>query len=153
MHYQLRLPPQTPTQETFREKFLGTSKAFAKMKWCGRRKVFADFQGAFYKKPLKARFGTAVPTYNDPKIKNAAMPRFFCVRYQLGLSAPNPGHKGLFVKSPLESQKLHQNKVVYLSKVLMSTFLSRKVSRHRKIRGAKMKLSLFFSLFHRKNRA
>ena len=27
-------------------------------------KVFADFQGAFSKKPLEARFGTAVPTYN-----------------------------------------------------------------------------------------
>ena len=30
----LGLPPQTRTQETFREKFLGTSKAFAKIKWC-----------------------------------------------------------------------------------------------------------------------
>ncbi len=29
------------------------------------RKVCADFQGAFYKKPLEARFGTAVPTVND----------------------------------------------------------------------------------------
>ena len=29
-------------------------------------KVFADFQGAFYKKPLEARFGTAVPTLNTP---------------------------------------------------------------------------------------
>ena len=34
MHYQLGLLPQTRTQETFREKFLGTSKAFAKMKLC-----------------------------------------------------------------------------------------------------------------------
>ena len=34
MHYQLGLPPQTLTQETFLEKFLGTSKAFVKMKWC-----------------------------------------------------------------------------------------------------------------------
>ena len=33
-------PPQTPTQETFREKFLGTSKAFEKIKWCLVRKFF-----------------------------------------------------------------------------------------------------------------
>ena len=39
------------------------------------------------------------------------MPRFF-VYCQLGLSAVGPGHKGLFVKSSLESQKLYPNKVV-----------------------------------------
>ena len=31
--------PQTPTKETFREKFLGISKAFAKIKWCVRWEV------------------------------------------------------------------------------------------------------------------
>ena len=33
-------------------------------------KVFADFQGAFYKKPLEAEVWNAVPTYYE-KIKNA----------------------------------------------------------------------------------
>ena len=33
-------PPQTLTQETFREKFLGTSKASAKINWCFRGKFF-----------------------------------------------------------------------------------------------------------------
>ena len=32
-------PPQTRTQETFREKFLGTSKTFDRMKLCGRWKI------------------------------------------------------------------------------------------------------------------
>ena len=32
-------PPQTWTQETFREKFLGTSKTFDRMKLCGRWKI------------------------------------------------------------------------------------------------------------------
>ena len=105
-------PPQTRTQETFREKFLGTSKAFAKMKWCGRRKVFADFQGAFYKKPLKARFGTAVPTYYD-KLKSTAMPCFFCVYYQLGLSAPSPDPKDFSGKVLWKLKSFHQNEVMY----------------------------------------
>ena len=54
------------------------------------------------------------------------MPRFFCKYCQLG-RRPKPRHKGLFGKSPLESQKLRQNKVMFLSKVLWHTFLSRKV--------------------------
>ena len=32
----------------------------------------------------------------------------------VGAVRPKPGHKGLFVKSPLESQKLRQNKVICL---------------------------------------
>ena len=36
VRYQLGRLPQTLTQETFQEKFLGTSKAFVKMKWCIR---------------------------------------------------------------------------------------------------------------------
>ena len=39
VRYKLGHPPQTPTQETFREKFLGISKAFAKIKWCSRCEV------------------------------------------------------------------------------------------------------------------
>ena len=42
-------------------------------------KVFADFQGAFYKKPLEARFGTAVPTLNTPTARR--VPCGFSVIY------------------------------------------------------------------------
>jgi len=49
---------------------------------------FADFQGAFFKKPLEARFGTQFQLLMK-KIK-ARQCRAFCARYQLGLSAPNP---------------------------------------------------------------
>ena len=40
------------------------------------------------------------------------MPRFFACIECWGF-CPNPRHKGLFSKSPLETQKLHKNKVVY----------------------------------------
>ena len=36
VYYQLGHPPQTLTQETFRKKFLGTSKAFEKINWYSR---------------------------------------------------------------------------------------------------------------------
>ena len=39
VHLMLGLPPQTQTQETFREKFLGTSKAFAKINLCVRWEI------------------------------------------------------------------------------------------------------------------
>ena len=47
-----------------KNKSLKNAKAFAKIKCYTRWEVFADFQGAFFKKLLEARFGTAVPTYN-----------------------------------------------------------------------------------------
>ena len=74
--------PQTPTQRTFREKSFGNSKAFAKVNWCVFRKVFADFQGAFYKKPLEARFGTQFQLLMKNKKHGVAV--FFCVYCQLG---------------------------------------------------------------------
>ena len=55
------------------------------------RKVCADFQGAFYKKPLEARFGTAVPTYFD-NIKNADFSAFFVVVISRGFR-PKPRTK------------------------------------------------------------
>ena len=51
-------------------------------------KVFADFQGAFRGKPLKARFGTVVPTYYENK-KARHCRAFLCV-LSVGASAPNP---------------------------------------------------------------
>ena len=71
-------------------------------------KVLRIFKELF-QKLLKARFGTAVPTV-DEKIKNAENPRFLGI-VSWGI-CPKPCHKGLFVKSPLESQKLRQNEVV-----------------------------------------
>ena len=65
--YQLGLLLWDPDQRTFREKSFGISKDFVKINGVFGAKVFADFQGAFYKKPLEARFGTAVPTYSDKK--------------------------------------------------------------------------------------
>ena len=44
--------------------------------------------------------------------KNTALPRFLVFIERWGF-CPKPRHKGLFVKSPLETQKLHKNKVVY----------------------------------------
>ncbi len=51
---------------------------------------------------------------------------FFCIALNVGAIRPKPGHKGLFAKSPLESQKLRQNKVVYLREVLLPTFSFKK---------------------------
>ena len=48
--YELGLPPQTPTQETFREKFLGTSKAFEKINWYSRCESFCGFLRGFFQK-------------------------------------------------------------------------------------------------------
>ena len=65
---------------------------------------FCGFLRGFFKKPLKARFGTAVPTYSD-KIKTRISPRF-CVSVISRGFRPKPGHKKLFEKSFLELQKL-----------------------------------------------
>ena len=80
------------------------------------REVFADFQGAFYKKHLEARFGTQFQLFmiNNKKHGVAVL---FCVSIISWGVCPKPRHKGLFVKSPLESQKLRQSKVRYLGEV------------------------------------
>ena len=68
------------------------------------RKFLKIFKGLFTKSPLKRRFGTAVPTYND-NIKSTATPCFFVCIECWGFR-PKPGHKKLFEKSFLELQKL-----------------------------------------------
>ena len=74
-------------------------------------------KGLFEKSPLesqkllKARFGTAVPTYYE-KLKTRISPRFFCVALSVGAIRPKPRPKKLFGKSFLELQKLFQNKAV-----------------------------------------
>ena len=102
--------PKTLTQRTFREKSLGTSKASSKLSGVFGAKVLRIFKGLF-QKPLKARFGTQFQLLTTIK-KTRHCRVFSCKRYQLG-HLPQTLTKGLFVKSPLESQKLHKNKVVY----------------------------------------
>ena len=54
-------------------------------------KVLRIFKGLF-QKPLKARFGTAVPTYYD-KLKKRGFLRVFSCALNVGASAPNPDAK------------------------------------------------------------
>ena len=110
MRYKLGHPPQTLTQRTFCKKSLGTSKASSKRSGVFGAKVLRIFKGLF-QKPLKARFGTQFQLLTTIK-KTRHCRVFSCKRYQLG-HLPQTLTKGLFVKSPLESQKLHKNKVVY----------------------------------------
>ena len=128
-------PPQTRTQRTFREKSFGISKAFAKINGCIRCESSLVYLS--FKKGKKGRFGTQFQHILD-KTKNTAMPCFLCA-LSVGAVRPKPGHKGLFEKSPLETQKLHPNKVVFFEQsslahlspkercVLLPTFLIRKV--------------------------
>ena len=109
-HNQLGLSAPNPDQGTFREKSLGTSKASSKRSGVFGAKVLRIFKGLF-QKPLKARFGTQFQLLTTIK-KTRHCRVFSCKRYQLG-HLPQTMTKGLFVKSPLESQKLHKNKVVY----------------------------------------
>ena len=82
-------PPQTLTKETFREKFLGTSKAFAKINWYIRWESFCGFLRRFLgESALKQGPLTAVQ--HITKNKKRGVNRVFRVYYQLGLSAPNP---------------------------------------------------------------
>ena len=84
----LGLSAPNPDTKDFSGKVLWNLKSFAKINCVVGMKVLRIFKGLF-QKPLKARFGTAVPTYYE-KIKNAEKSAFFRKRYKLGLSAPNP---------------------------------------------------------------
>ena len=117
-HNQLGLSAPTPDQGTFREKSLGTSKASSKRSGVFGAKVLRIFKGLF-QKPLKARFGTQFQLLTT--IKKTRHCRVFLCSLSVGAS-PQTMTKGLFVKSPLESQKLHKNKAI----ILMSAFPSRK---------------------------
>ena len=130
-------PPQTRTQETFREKFLGTSKAFAKIKWCVRCESFCGFLRSFFKSSLKQ--GLERSSNILRKNKKRGVNRVFSCVLSVGAIRPKPGHKGLFEKSPLETQKLStkqrdssvRSSLAHLSPkercVLLPTFLIRKV--------------------------
>ncbi len=90
------LSTPNPDTKDFSGKVLWNLKSFAKVKWCIRCEVLLS---TF----LRKKWALSV-----------------------GAIRPKPRHKGLFGKSPLESQKLCQNKVLYLSKVLLPTFLRKK---------------------------
>gem|GEM_PF-2668057 len=72
------------------------------------------------------------------KIKSTASPCFLVCVECWGI-CPKPGRKGLFVKSPLESQKLRQNEVVY-SRGSSLVYLSFK-------KGKKRRFGTQFQLF------
>ena len=136
MRYQLRLSAPNPDTKDFSRKVLWNLKSFAKIKWYVRCESFCGFLRG---KPLEARFGTAVPTYSD-NLKSTAMPCFLCA-LSVGAIRPKPGHKGLFEKSPLESQKLCQNKVICSVRSSLA-YLSYKKGKLRK-RGGEMFVYMF----------
>ena len=67
-------------------------------------KVFGDFQGAFFKKPLEARSPNAVPTVNE-KNKKRGFLRVFSCALSVGASAPNPDQRNFLKKVSLKSSK------------------------------------------------
>ena len=71
-------PPQTPTQRTFREKSFGIPKASPKWNGIFGGKVLRIFKELF-QKLLKARFGTAVPTFSENKKRGEIRVFFVCV--------------------------------------------------------------------------
>ena len=102
--------PQAPTQRTFREKSFGIPKASPKQIGVFGGKFLRIFKGLFTKSPLKQ--GLERSSNILRQIKKRGIAAFFVGVIGWGV-CPKPRHKGLFVKSPLEPQKLYQNKVVY----------------------------------------
>ena len=89
-------------------------------------KVFADFQGAFYKKPLEARFGTQFQHVLTNK-KSTAAPCFFLRVLSVGASPQTPTQRTFHEKS-FGNQKAFAGISWYSRReVLWLTFLSRKV--------------------------
>ena len=116
-------PPQIPTQETFREKFLGTSKASPKQSGVVRAKFLRIFKELF-QKFLKARFGTQFQ--HITKNKKRGFLRVFCVHYQLGLSAPNPDTRNFSRKVSWNFKSFTKIKWCIRCEVLWHTFLRKK---------------------------
>ena len=113
-----------PDTKDFSRKVLWNLKSFAKIKCV----VGAKFFGLpFSERKVRKEVWNAVPTYYD-NFKNAAMPRFLCMHYKLGLPPPNPDTKGFSRKVLWNLKSFQQNKVAFRWEVLWLTFLSRKVS-------------------------
>ena len=113
VYYQLWLSAPTPDTKDFSGKVLCNLKSFAKVNGVFGAKVFADFQGDFYKKPLEARFGTQFQYIMTNK-KARRRRAFFCVYYQLWLSAPTPDARDFSGKVPWNFKSFCQSKMAYL---------------------------------------
>ena len=69
----------------------------AKIDWCIRRESFCGFLRGFFKKPLKARFGTQFQHILTIK-KHGDAVLFLCA-LSVGASAPNPDQRTFREKS------------------------------------------------------
>ena len=126
MHYQLGFPPQTLTQETFREKFLGTSKASPKINCCVRVKFLRIFKGLFSKSSLKQGLERQFQLLT--KNKKRGVNRVFSCALNVWASAPNPDTRNFSRKVSWNFKSFRKNKRgEFGAKVLWPTFLSRKV--------------------------
>ena len=72
-----------------------------------------------YKKPKARTRKVLIRMYN---IKKHGLYRAFCVIIISWGVCPKPRHKGLFGKSPLESQKFRQNKVIWSMEKFLRIF-------------------------------
>ena len=83
---------------------------FAKIDWCIRRESFCGFLRGFFKKPLKARFGTQFQ-HIMAIIKSTATPCFFVFIVSWGFR-PKPRPKDFSGKVLWNFKSFCQNKVV-----------------------------------------
>ena len=115
-----------PDARNFSRKVSWNFKSFAKIKRCVRCEVFADFQGAFFKKPLEAKFGTQ---FQHILIKEKrGFLRVFYMYLILGLPPPNPDTRNFSRKVSCESSKASPKiKWCVRWEILLPTFLIRKV--------------------------
>ena len=101
--------PKPRHKKLFEKSFLELQKLRQNKAMCSVRS-FCGFSRGFFQKASWSKVWNAVPRYSD-KRKTRISPRFLYSIICCGFR-PKPRHKGLFAKSPLESQKLHQNKVM-----------------------------------------
>ena len=101
----------SPDTRDFSWKVLWNLKSFAKMKWGNRGKFLRIFKGLFTKSLLKQ--GPLTQFQHILTNKKRGEIRVFSCSLSVGAIRPKPWHKGLFVKSPLEPQKLCRNKILY----------------------------------------
>ena len=116
--------PQTLTKGLFVKSPLEPQKLRKnKLVYSGRK--FCGFSRGFFKSPLKQ--GLERQFQHIFTIKKARRRRAFCVCIECWGICPKPRHKGLFEKSPLETQKLHLNKMEFCAKFFGTPFSERKV--------------------------
>ena len=125
VHYKSGLSAPNPDTKDFSRKVLWNLKSFARIKWCVRWEVFADFQGAFFKKPLEAKFGTQ---FQHILIKEKrGFLRVFYMYLILGLPPPNPDTRNFSRKVSWNFKSFVKTKWCVRWEILLPTFLIRKV--------------------------